>query len=86
MNKREEEILYKNIFGRSIAEEVLAKNSDEEDPKGHAESTWECAEHVEETGVITQTGITFEDIALAGVPICHVCGQDMVLVEEEWVE
>ena len=52
---------------------------------GHAESTWECAEHVDETGVIVQDGVTFEDIALSGIPICHVCGQDMILTGEEWI-
>ena len=77
MNKREEKILYKNIFGRTIVDDRK---------EGHAESAWECAEHIKETGVIIQEGVTFEDIALAGVPICHVCGMDMILTTERWIE
>lgn len=54
--------------------------------EGHAESTWECSRHTDETSVIVQEGVTFDDIALAGIPICHVCGEDMELVSEVWID
>jgi len=53
---------------------------------GHAVSAWECSNHAEETGVIRQENVTFDDIALSGIPICHVCGEDMELVDEDWID
>jgi hypothetical protein len=63
-----------------MAEKILA---DSLVGKGHSESDWVC-EQCDQNQKIT--GVPLSSIADGGVPMCTVCGEDMTLISERWIE